>query len=743
MDLAYLFGILKRRKWLIVSAMALAAVMTFLFISSKPELYKSNVIIATGIVNYKGINSDNSDAFVQQYQVENAFLNLIEFAQSRSTLKFLTIELLRHDFDAEAGKTGDKPFRTGNKALSNYSEEEKQQVYDEIGQINLDSLSDFNFSPQLDFSLDKIARAYGYDNDALLRGMSVKRKTSTDYLDISFSTESPSLSQFMANAYGQRLLAYYYNLSVREKRKNVESFQKLSAEKKAVVDSINDVRFEYLRQKGLPALGRQSEELVSQISRLELDRQRAQAKKNAAAESVDRIKKYERDNESRNARENKNRLLERNNTVEQMEKVRELKRQSMEAGGKDPEIEAALAEANADLEESLRTSVRSQGRTEDTELKKTKEDLYKERVSVDLDRIDAEESYSRLNNEIYALKNKLSSMVVNDEVSSRMLEALNRAMYEFEKVDNELIKAKLTLENVENPLSIVQGALLPEWPEPNRKVLLSIFSSIVVGTLFVIVLFILAYLDSSLQSPDLFRKYTNNLPLIGTLPIIDVQGFRPEQIFANTDDAFSSFRESLRKIRGQILRSKAKVFLVSGAKKKEGKTLFCLSMAYSLAHNNKKVLVLDTNFKSPLPESYVDRPSVGSDEVNKLVKKHKLEEVFHLKPKADNTNDLDIVDVLGNTGLSQSPSELLDNESFKALLEDFKHQYDIILMEAAAINEYSDAQELEPYAEKVIAVFNANSTIGNVDQDALDHLRDLKDKFAGAVLTEVNPQKIM
>ena len=64
-------------------------------------------------------------------------------------------------------------------------------------------------------------------------------------------------------------------------------------------------------------------------------------------------------------------------------------------------------------------------------------------------------------------------------------------------------------------------------------------------------------------------------------------------------------------------------------------------------------------------------------------------------------------------------------------------------MEAAAINEYSDAQELEPYAEKVIAVFNANSTIGNVDQDALDHLRDLKDKFAGAVLTEVNPQKIM
>ena len=49
------------------------------------------------------------------------------------------------------------------------------------------------------------------------------------------------------------------------------------------------------------------------------------------------------------------------------------------------------------------------------------------------------------------LKGKLGSMVVNDEISSRMQKDEDRAMEEFEKVNNELINAKLNLENAENP----------------------------------------------------------------------------------------------------------------------------------------------------------------------------------------------------------------------------------------------------------------------------------------------------
>lgn len=740
MDFAYLLNILLRRKWLILGVMASAAVATFIFIGQRPERYKSSVLMATGIVNYKGINSNNSDAFVQQYQVDNAFSNLLEFAQSRSAIKLVTIDMLQHDFAAEQGKNGAKPFRQPNTRLSDFTEAEKQSLNAELQKIQLDSLEDPAFSPQFDFLLDKIARAYGYDNDALLRSLSVKRKGQTDYLDIAITTDQPALSQSLANSYASRFHRFYYNLLVREKRKNVDSYMKLTTEKKAVVDSIADLKFEYLKQKGLPALGKQSEELVAQITKLELDRQKAAARKVSAAESVNRIKKYEGDRESRDAREVQSRLLEKNNTAEQMERVRDLTRRNAEAGGKDADLAEELANAKTELEETMRASARSQGRPRNEEVKKTKEDLYKDRVSADLERIEAEESFSRTNNEIYTLKNKLSSMVVSDEVFSKLQAEQDAAQLEFDKVNNEFIQAKLTLENAENPLSIVQNAQLPEWPEPDRRTLISLFAAIVAGTLTMIALFVLAYLDSSIQSPDLFKKYTRGLPLLGTIPVIPVKGFDAAQVFSGKtqDPVFNTFRESIRKLRGQILASGGGVFLIVSTKAKEGKTLTMLSLAHSLAFNNKRVLMIDTNFKAPLPESYTDEPTPNKDLINNALRENGLAEVFQLKSKK--TEEAQLVDILGNTGIPKSPAELLEPNAFSAFLAAMRQHYDIVLMEAAALNQYSDAQELTPFADKVLAIFNAHSVLKNADQHSLDYLRGLEGKFAGAVLTEVNSE---
>ncbi|MDO8366420.1 MAG: hypothetical protein Q7T20_06460, partial [Saprospiraceae bacterium] len=683
MDFAYLLNILLRRKGLILGVMAAAALGTFYFIGQKPERFKSSVVLATGIVNYKGIKSDNSDAFVQQYQVDNAFSNLLEFAQSRTAIKLVTIEMLQHDLAAEFGKGTEKPFRQANLGLSNFSEEEKKSLYADLQKIKLDSLEDPSFSPQFDFLLDKIARAYGYDNDAILRSLSVKRKAQTDYLDIGITTEIPALSQHLANSYSTRFLTYYFNLLVRDKRQNLESYTKLANEKKALVDSISNLKFEYLKEKGLPALGKQSEELVGQITKLEFERQRAAARKMSAAESVTRIKKYEGDRESRDAREIQSRLLEKNNTAEQMERVRELTRRNAEAGGKDADLAEELSAAKSELDDAMRSSARSQGRPRNEEGKKTKEDLYKDRIDQDLDRIEAEESYKRTNSEIYSLKNKLSSMVVSDEIFSRLQAEQDNAQLEFDKIYDEFIKAKLVLENAENPLSIVQFAQLPEWPEPDRRTLISIFAAIVAGTLTAIALFGLAYMDNTIQSPDLFKKYTAGLPLLATIPAVPVKGFDLERIFSakNQDAAYTSFRESLRKLRGQLLALGAGNILIVSPKTREGKTFTMLSLAHSLAFNNKRVLMLDTNFKAPLPESFTDQPSANKAILNKALQDHGLAEVFQLKSQTAKKSEAQLVDILGNTGIAKSPAELLEPAQFKAFLAELHQHYDFVLME--------------------------------------------------------------
>ena len=132
MDFSYLLNIILRRKWLLVGIMAVAALGTFFFIGQKPERYKSSVVMASGIVNYKGLNSDNSDAFVQQYQIDQAFSNLLEFAQSRSALKLVTIEMLQHDLAAEGGNSAEKPFRQANLGIAPFSEEEKKSLFAQL-----------------------------------------------------------------------------------------------------------------------------------------------------------------------------------------------------------------------------------------------------------------------------------------------------------------------------------------------------------------------------------------------------------------------------------------------------------------------------------------------------------------------------------------------------------------------------------------------------------------------------------
>ncbi len=741
MDYGYLLRILARRKWMILIAMLAAAVATFLFIGTRSERYKSSVVLSTGIVNYKGINADNNDAFVQQYQVENAFSNLIEFAQSRSSIKLLSVEILRHDLAARlSGK--DQPFRQANPALVAYPVEDEARLLAELQKINLDSISEPAFSAELDYLLDKVARAYGYDHDALSSALAVKRKGSTDNLLIELITEKPALSKYMANAFANRFIVYYQNLNLSEKRKSVVSLEKQMQEKKMVADSAQAKYFSYLARNGLPALGKQSEELVTGLSQLELDRQKAESKRRAAEESVTRVQTYMDDRSSLDAGETKNRVFEKSNTDDQLEKVRALTKKSLGAGGKDADVEAELAAAKRDLEKSVRGSARTLGKARQTdESRRTREDLYKEKISYDLERIDAEKSIGDINREIGMRRSKLSAYATNDENATKLAAGMDLAQKELDAVNDKLIDAKMRLEKEENPRKIIENAQLPEWPESNKRTLLSIFAGIVIGTLATILILVLAYFDRSLRSAEAFKRFSNDLPFLGAISKVPVKGLDFQAVFEgnNKDELVTIFREGLRKVRSALIHSNDHVFLLVSTQAKTGKTFTGHALAFSLAANNKRVLILDTNFKNPLPEAYINQPTPNAPLLNEAIRKHGFADIFQLKNKTAATEKAaQNVDIVGNSGLQKSPSEILDPAYFQSFLATLREQYDFIFLEAPAMNICSDTQELLPFVDKVIPVFNATNTLGDADKDALEYLHNIRPQLAGAILTEVD-----
>jgi len=429
-------------------------------------------------------------------------------------------------------------------------------------------------------------------------------------------------------------------------------------------------------------------------------------------------------------------------TQEKSERVRQLTQKSLEASGKDEDVEAQLVEARRDYEKAVRGSARNLGKPKgnDDATKKTKENLYQQKVDADMERISAEKTVGDLGQRISTLNSRLSAYVANDEVATTITADQQRAEAEFVSVNDQLIKAKLEYENTENPLHIVDNARLPEWPEPNRQMLLSAFAAIVVGTLIIIALFLLAYFDNTLQSPDIFKKQVNNLPFLGAVSTVPVKNLDMNRVFSPNGEMpqYNAFRENLRKIRSNVILSGDHIFLIVSTKAKEGKTFTMHGLAYSLSANNKRVLMIDTNFKMPLPLSYTDVPTPTSALLNKIIKENGLSDIFREKRNAtDKHAENHYVDILGNTGLHRSPTELMRPEQLKKFLADLREHYDYLLLESAPLNEYSDAQELVPFVDKVIAVFNAGSVIKPADKESLNYLQSIGDKFAGSVLTGV------
>lgn len=739
MDFQYLMRILMGRKWLIAAVALAAAGLAYYMIGRKPPVYKADVVVSTGIVNYKGINSDGKDGFVQEYQVENSFSNLTEFCQSRSSIKLLTIKLLQHDL-MNAGGSYKEPFRQPNKALSNFTDEEMAELRDDLRQINLDSLIDPALAPRTDFLLDKISRAYGYDHDQLRNSLEIKRIGETDYLRISFKSNNAQLTHFSANSYVQEFMEYYQNLRLQKNRADVEFYQKLTAEKHLVIDSLKNRLNSYKIAKALPRLDEGGKSLYSQITQLELDYSDAKKRLQSSAESKKKIEAYLNEGDRRTVNERMDRVISKSESEKLAQKLNDLQNASIRAGKKDPKIEKELKDAKAAYSSMLVQEARGLDRSIDDEKTIREDDLFKKKVEADLETTEADNSVKTIGAKLSVLNQKLSTLVEDDAYTNGIMTDLDRAEDEYTKLNNNLNEARLTLESSRNPLHIIENAQFPEWPENNQRKLVTVFSGIAAGTLATLAIFLFAFFDSSFQSPFLFKKMVEKLPMLGSINSVDLRKLDLRGLFAtagSTAAGHEVFRESLRRIRMLIEGSGSRVFLITSTKTGEGKSFITNALAHALAANNKSVLIIDTQFRNATLSKFAGEASRFAPIINRLLLEHDLGEIFHSKQTATQFQ-LQNVDVLGNKQPTRSPAEVFSGKNFRRLLEELSGAYDYVLLEAPALNKYADARELSAFSDKVIAVFSANSAVQQADRDSIEYLENLGPMYLGSILNQVD-----
>jgi Mrp family chromosome partitioning ATPase len=121
------------------------------------------------------------------------------------------------------------------------------------------------------------------------------------------------------------------------------------------------------------------------------------------------------------------------------------------------------------------------------------------------------------------------------------------------------------------------------------------------------------------------------------------------------------------------------------------------------------------------------------------------------QPEYEHENSYDLINptkykniyIVGNSGGGhESPAEILSGRDFGNLITTLSDSFDYVLLEGAALNEYSDTKELVKYSDKVIAVFSAESNIKQFDRESIQYFKSLGKKFGGSVLNRVDTKDL-
>jgi polysaccharide biosynthesis transport protein len=344
-----------------------------------------------------------------------------------------------------------------------------------------------------------------------------------------------------------------------------------------------------------------------------------------------------------------------------------------------------------------------------------------------------------LSKRVDELYKKRSGLVNNNAEWNRYNYQIESAKKEYDNAFSLLNQADVIKQSggEESPMKVIEYPMYPYKAESNKRALLTSFAGVGVGTLALAFLFLLTYFDRSLSSPFQYSKQVG-LPLLSAVNQLNPKKMSNFDEFFKQDAAKKDsdyFKEALRKIRHDIEASGAKSFLFTSLKDQEGKSFMVASLAYSFTLKSKKVLIIDTNFKNNTLTGLSVKPFVGNPVTSSV------------QTSATSTGltfiiNMPTVDIIGNQGGHNSPSELLSGVDFKRKIAELGGSYDYIFLEAAALNKYTDARELVDFVEKVIPVFDATTALTKVDENGIEFLHSLGDKVLGGVLNKANLKNV-
>jgi polysaccharide biosynthesis transport protein len=726
MDFIYLFRILMKRKWIIIGSALIAATVAYFLTANQPKKYRSSSQIATGYAISDNIKMGNESS--DYFQTETKFNNIVVTFFSPAVISLLSYNLILHDL------TNPDPFHT--LAKDEYQEAFKNINRDSAIKAFREKLKSMkmltSFNPE-EKRLLALLKWYDYDYNTITKNLAVYRVERTDYLQVDYVSDDPSLSAFVVNTAYDEFVRYYGTSRSKQSAESIDTLRSIMDKKKEILDQKNNL----LLQAGIGSIETQNTSDLDIISNLEqtltTERTKLSTLQSDHRKVVQRI--ADLNNRPAESRNDNNDLIVLRNAMNEAN--------ATYLRTNDP---ADLKKYNTLKTQYEQKVASSKSIASDKDPVKEKADLLADKTDLEIDIQSTSSNISYIQSRINSLKGSVSSAASRSAASESLVKEADLANKEYLEAKQRFNEATdLSGVGLNNFRVIVPGQPAIE-PQPSKRGL--IIGAAGVGALLITmaIIIFLTYLDSSVRTPVIFSKNVN-LKLISLVNFMNLKNRSITDVISNrhiaTDEAEHKrnniFRESLRKLRYEIETSGKKIFLFTSTKKGQGKTTLIQALSYSMSLSKKKVLIIDTNFcNNDLTVQLNAEPVLEKIVPYKSDNKALIEQVKVFSKDLG----LGTIYAIGSEGGDYTPSEILPRENLLQHLQLLTSDFDYIFLEGPPLNDFSDSKELAQYVDGVIAVFSAQDVIKQVDKQSISFFKELNGKFCGSILNMVDLKNI-
>ncbi|MGD2094164.1 MAG: polysaccharide biosynthesis tyrosine autokinase [Phycisphaerales bacterium] len=242
------------------------------------------------------------------------------------------------------------------------------------------------------------------------------------------------------------------------------------------------------------------------------------------------------------------------------------------------------------------------------------------------------------------------------------------------------------------------------------------------------------------------------IPLLGIIPDAseDGQVRRIEPCHAVRQAPYSIISESYRRCRTNLKLSGTtgtlKSILVSSGMIGDGKTSVAVNLATAFVATDKKVLLIDANFRQPNLRKLF--PKIQTDMLEDKLEAEGFD--FGLSSvlmnqcgfnEAIRHSGVDGLDIIDCGPLPANPAELLGSSRMGELLAEHRKTYDHIVIDGPPVLLVSDAKILSRFVDTTILVFNANTTSRGAAQRTIREFEEVDANLIGCILFAVRAMK--